>query len=399
MIYPGPNVITKISTFIFIIIILLPIQASNAYGQPRPTQAQVVFKLASPSIVMINVVTQDGARQGSAVAVKNSLNIESFKPDGTIFYTNWHVIQSAKSLSITVSGIQYKLEVMYADSQMDMATVKASGLFIEPVKIAKIQPKVGDNVFAIGNPRGLEATISQGIVSGRRLKNEMNLIQTTAPISPGSSGGGLFDNAGNLIGITTLRLGNPGEALNFAIPVISYEQFIEAKSTSDSIALSLKHFFTNSEKDIATAQSDDFARWLFNPEQQKIRVLFANESRNLFLGNNSQQASFNIQEATVRALEEYKKFQKASKSEPNKPDQVEKIVLICKILDWSPWTFQIDSAMGTVNGKIAKFTDYSIEFGKDDVKFLINRYVSTITAITTDGSVNGSCQRAANRAF
>jgi S1-C subfamily serine protease len=76
--------------------------------------------------------------------------------------------------------------------------------------------KVGERVYSIGAPLGLELTLSDGLVSGRRLEDRVRLIQTTAPISPGSSGGGLFDTKGNLIAITTFFL-KGSQNLNFAV--------------------------------------------------------------------------------------------------------------------------------------------------------------------------------------
>jgi S1-C subfamily serine protease len=76
-------------------------------------------------------------------------------------------------------------------------------------------------VYTVGAPSGLELTLANGIVSGLRTRDHRRLIQTTAPISPGSSGGGLFDAHGNVVGITTMVLADSGrlnQALNFAIP-------------------------------------------------------------------------------------------------------------------------------------------------------------------------------------
>jgi S1-C subfamily serine protease len=73
-------------------------------------------------------------------------------------------------------------------------------------------------VYAIGTPQGLERTLSQGLVSAMRETSEGTVIQTSAPISPGSSGGGLFDTQGQLVGITTFQT-KTGQNLNFAIPV------------------------------------------------------------------------------------------------------------------------------------------------------------------------------------
>ena len=72
-------------------------------------------------------------------------------------------------------------------------------------------------MFAIGAPRSLERTLSEGLVSGLRHQPGRNLVQTSAPVSPGSSGGGLFDEKGNLIGITTLASLVGAQNLNFAV--------------------------------------------------------------------------------------------------------------------------------------------------------------------------------------
>jgi S1-C subfamily serine protease len=78
--------------------------------------------------------------------------------------------------------------------------------------------KVGAKVYAIGAPKGLELTLSDGIVSSLREVDGGQYIQTTAAISPGSSGGGLFDENGALVGLTTFYLAE-GQNLNFAVPV------------------------------------------------------------------------------------------------------------------------------------------------------------------------------------
>jgi len=81
--------------------------------------------------------------------------------------------------------------------------------------------RVGEPVYTIGSPRRLERSLGQGIVSGVRHLDGVTFIQTTAQISPGSSGGGLFDAAGNLIGVTTKTL-KQSQGLNFAIAIDEY---------------------------------------------------------------------------------------------------------------------------------------------------------------------------------
>lgn len=90
---------------------------------------------------------------------------------------------------------------------------------LKPVQIGSSRTlKVGETVFAIGAPQGLELSLSEGIVSSIREEEDRRYIQTTAAISPGSSGGGLFNADGKLVGITAFTFKH-GQTLNFALPI------------------------------------------------------------------------------------------------------------------------------------------------------------------------------------
>ena len=80
---------------------------------------------------------------------------------------------------------------------------------------------VGEKVYTVGEPGGLDVTLGEGIISSLSKHEDIKWIQTSAPISKGSSGGGLFDSRGNLIGITT-RFFSTGQNLNFAIAAGEY---------------------------------------------------------------------------------------------------------------------------------------------------------------------------------
>ena len=80
---------------------------------------------------------------------------------------------------------------------------------------------VGETVYTIGSPKGLERTLGQGLLSGLRKMDGLEYVQITAPVSEGSSGGGLFDDRGNLIGITTFTV-RDSQNLNFAIAASEY---------------------------------------------------------------------------------------------------------------------------------------------------------------------------------
>jgi hypothetical protein len=102
-------------------------------------------------------------------------------------------------------------------NEHDLALLSVPGLEIEPLIMrSSASLQIGERVFVVGAPRGLELSLAEGLVSSLREYEGGVAIQTSAPVSPGSSGGGLFDARGNLIGITTF--GVLGENLNFALP-------------------------------------------------------------------------------------------------------------------------------------------------------------------------------------
>jgi hypothetical protein len=142
--------------------------------------------------------------------------------DGRIV-TNYHVIKSGSSAIVKLpDGAFFPVDGLIAfDKDSDIAIIKAHGENFRTVTLGDSgRVQVGDEVIAIGNPLSLESTVSNGIVSAIRTIEEKGgkFLQITAPISPGSSGGPLFNTAGEVVGITTLYL-KGGENLNFAIPV------------------------------------------------------------------------------------------------------------------------------------------------------------------------------------
>jgi S1-C subfamily serine protease len=117
--------------------------------------------------------------------------------------------------------------IQSADPNTDRCILNAPEAHLKPIAAARPHDslEVGEPVYTLGAPVGLELTISDGILSGRREESGQRFVQSTAPISPGSSGGGLFDSKGNLIGITTLAIVGRerlNQALNFAIPADAF---------------------------------------------------------------------------------------------------------------------------------------------------------------------------------
>jgi len=160
--------------------------------------------------------------------------------------TNYHVI--SKSDAIVVKDKNGELftdvKILDVDKRRDLAILKIKGFDLKSCEIGNSNEiEIGMKVIAIGNPKGLENTVSEGIVSAKREMKGYWLIQTSAPISSGSSGGGLFNNDGKLIGITTSTLVD-GQNLNFAVP-INY-----VRATLEEILIAPEKYFYKSEKNI-----------------------------------------------------------------------------------------------------------------------------------------------------
>lgn len=140
---------------------------------------------------------------------------------GTII-TNYHVIRDAKIVRIIdMQQTKYTVNrVLYTDQSRDLAFLSVE----EPLRMPKVELgdsnelEIGDGIVAIGSPKGLQNTVSNGIVSGFRSFDGQALIQITAPITFGSSGGALFDMSGRVVGVTSSGIDAHGN-LNFAIPI------------------------------------------------------------------------------------------------------------------------------------------------------------------------------------
>jgi tetratricopeptide (TPR) repeat protein len=141
--------------------------------------------------------------------------------DGTVL-TAEHLFEDGEEFTVTLpSGETMPVKrFLYRDAALDLAALEVVGQKLPFVTLGNPeQVEIGEAVVAIGNPGGLENTVSLGIISGKReLTEDKFRFQTTAPISPGSSGGGLFDERGRLLGITVSFM-TGGQNLNFAVPV------------------------------------------------------------------------------------------------------------------------------------------------------------------------------------
>lgn len=145
---------------------------------------------------------------GSAVALAPEIAV-----------TNCHVVANRPFVAVVEGNSGAPAEIVDARPN-DICLLRVRGMTLKPVAALRpsVELKVGERVYAIGNPRGLERSLSEGLLSGVRMRAGVRIVQSTAPISPGSSGGALFDAQGRLIGITTFKSRSDPE-LNFAVAV------------------------------------------------------------------------------------------------------------------------------------------------------------------------------------
>lgn len=149
-----------------------------------------------------------------------------------VVVTNCHVVNEVSDLLVRHMGTEYPAARQHSDYDRDVCSLAVPGPKAQVAQLGTTQTlKVGQRVYAIGAPYGLELTLSEGIISSLREVEGSRYIQITAPISAGSSGGGLFDEEGRLIGLPTFYL-SEGQQLNFAVPV----EWVKALPQRDAAA-------------------------------------------------------------------------------------------------------------------------------------------------------------------
>jgi putative serine protease PepD len=221
--------------------------AAPASNTTRPVSenggmtAKQVYNMAKDSVAYIQADTGQGTATGSGFVVSS---------DGKIV-TNEHVVDGAQSVTVKlgVDGKAQSAQVLAADASKDLALLKINATNSKPLTFGDSSAvQVGDNVFAIGNPYGLDHTLTSGIISaldrdidapdGTPIKGA---IQTDAALNPGNSGGALIDSQGKVIGVNSQiasASSNGGEAGNvgigFAIPSDTVKAFVENPTSSSS---------------------------------------------------------------------------------------------------------------------------------------------------------------------
>ena len=225
-----------ILSFVCCVVIVVPALLAGCQSKednadkPAPLSPEQIFAKASPAVVYIIVRDKDFKPIG--------LGSGFFIDSKGLIVTNYHVIKGAAFATVLRSNKStlFVDGVTAIDADNDLAILKVSGKGFVSLKAADALPKIGSVVYAIGNPRGLENTFSGGMVSGHReFKQGVKVIQTTTPISPGSSGGPLLNDKGEVVGVTTSFL-KGSQNLNFAVPMAMLQSLIGTQRIVKTLA-------------------------------------------------------------------------------------------------------------------------------------------------------------------
>jgi putative serine protease PepD len=220
-----------------------PLAPSNASQQSKGLTPHQIYERTAPGVAYVTSTivrqtespfgfgegqTQQGTATGSGFVIN---------ADGTIL-TNFHVVENAVKVTVSFEhGKAVEAKVIGKDPSNDLAVLRipTEGVTLHPLKLGdSARAQVGDPVLAIGNPFGLERTLTTGVVSAlqRQITSPNgftidNVIQTDAPINPGNSGGPLLNGAGEVIGINSqIETGGGGGGsvgIGFAVPIDTAE--------------------------------------------------------------------------------------------------------------------------------------------------------------------------------
>jgi hypothetical protein len=219
---------------------------------PQAKRSQLsVREIAQRALPSVVALVMDTGRPG-----EKSYG-SGFFVSSDVVATNLHVVEGTIGGFAKIVGQETQHEILgfvAMDSAHDLALLKIKGLTAKPLSVGDSNGvAIGDEVFAVGNPKGLEGTFSQGIVSSIRRQGADSLIQITAPISPGSSGGPVVNESGDVIGVAVGSV-RDGQALNFAIPIRYLKPMLGTRGELISFGSAIKDVKTD-EKESANSSS------------------------------------------------------------------------------------------------------------------------------------------------
>lgn len=219
--------------------VLVPMAAVWLLSTPaRAVPLQDLVSQVKGSVVHLSIVDAVGEEIGSGSGFVVS--------DSGLVATNHHVVQGASRIEAQFEGRSVKVLGLRAyNEKADVAILQlAPGVYV-PLQLSDALPRVGDPVIVVGSPRGFAGSVSTGILSARRDKSSVPKhqkewpesweLQISAPISPGSSGSPILNEAGKVVGLAVGRYG--GEALNFGVTVHRLRTELDQAKKSELLPL------------------------------------------------------------------------------------------------------------------------------------------------------------------
>lgn len=204
---------------------------SQAYAQLGDSGKLSTRQIAANSLPSTVLIVARNPTTGKAVSGSG------FFVSDDVIVTNHHVIKDATEILVRPYGQERDFRVINIESRdadNDLALLKVSGTKGKPLRLsADDSTAIGEDVFVVSSPKGLEGTFSPGIVSSKRIVEGMRLLQITAPISHGSSGGAVLNDKGLVIGVAVGALSD-GQSLNFAIPISFLRPMISQLKTGEA---------------------------------------------------------------------------------------------------------------------------------------------------------------------
>ena len=196
-----------------------------------PTTAKTtadIVRQATPAVVTVVALDSGGKviSQGSGFFIRS---------DGTVL-TAWHVLKGASAARVVLSnGATFdSVRFLAGDQIIDVALLKVAARDVPTLGLRETAPALGSKVVAIGSPLGLTGSVSEGVLSSLRDVEGRQMVQVTASISPGSSGGPLLDDTGRAFAISTATA-EGGQQLNFGVPVKYASQLLQQPYTERGV--------------------------------------------------------------------------------------------------------------------------------------------------------------------
>ena len=236
--------------------------AVAALGQTEDA-AKRVYRLSQDSVFLVYL--NDSSGTPSALG-------SAFLVAPRVLITNSHVVEAGNPV-LAVGPVRIPLKILRVDQKNDLAVLSVDvDLTSKPLPLASEEVSPGEQVFAIGNPEGLEKTISEGIISGLRKRGDRDLLQITSPISHGSSGGPILNFRGEVVGVAVGML-EDGQNLNFAVPVAYVRSILAQKSDAKITATDVSNSLAEAKELLKKRQDDKYSDDPASDYQQDTRQL------------------------------------------------------------------------------------------------------------------------------